>query len=75
MVTHRVHALNDVFIGFSHVGSGGLIWLIIGALAALVWKRPAIFLYVALASLVADVLAYAAPTYYGMLVAEVQTAA
>ena len=59
MVTHRVHALNDVFVGFSHVGSEGLIWLIIAALAALIWKRPAIFLYVALADLVADMLAYA----------------
>jgi len=44
VVTHRVHALNDVFVGFSHVGSQGLIWLVIAALAALLWKRPAIFL-------------------------------
>jgi undecaprenyl-diphosphatase len=59
VVTHRVHALNDVFVGFSHVGSEGLIWLVIAALAALLWKRPAIFLYVVLADLVADMLAYA----------------
>ena len=59
MVTHRVHALNDAFIGFSHVGSQGLIWLVIAALAALLWKRPAIFLYVTLADLVADITAYA----------------
>jgi undecaprenyl-diphosphatase len=59
VVTHRVHALNDAFIGFSHVGSQGLIWLVIAALAALLWKRPAIFLYVTLADLVAEITAYA----------------
>ncbi|HEY7149693.1 MAG TPA: phosphatase PAP2 family protein [Gaiellaceae bacterium] len=50
--------LNDAFIGFSHVGSQGLIWLVIAAIAALVWKRPAIFLYVTLADLVANLTAY-----------------
>jgi undecaprenyl-diphosphatase len=59
VVTHRVHTLDDVFIGLSRVGSQGLIWLIIGALAALLWKRPAIFLYVTLADLVAEITAYA----------------
>ena len=59
VVTHRVHTLDDVAIGLSHVGSQGLIWLIIGALAALLWKRPAIFLYVTLADLVAEITAYA----------------
>jgi undecaprenyl-diphosphatase len=58
VVTHRVHALDDVFIGFSRVGNHGLIWLIIAAIAALYWKRIAIFLYVVLAALVADVIAY-----------------
>jgi len=59
VVHHRVHVLNDVFIGFSHVGGQGVIWLVIAALAALIWKRPAIFLYVTLADLVADMTAYA----------------
>lgn len=58
IVHHRVSWLNDAFIGFSHVGGQGLIWLIIAALAALIWKRPAIFLYVVLADLVADMIAY-----------------
>ena len=44
MVHHRVHALDDVFIGLSRVGGQGLIWLIIAAIAALYWKRIAIFL-------------------------------
>ena len=59
VVHHRVSWLNDAFIGFSHIGSQGLIWLIIAALAALIWKRPAIFLYVVLADLVTDMIAYA----------------
>jgi undecaprenyl-diphosphatase len=59
VVTHRVHALDDVLVGFSRVGSQGLIWLVIAAIAALLWKRPAIFLYVTLADLVTNVTAYA----------------
>jgi undecaprenyl-diphosphatase len=59
VVHHRVHALDDVFIGFSRVGGQGLIWLIIAAVAALYWKRIAIFLYVVLADLVAELIAYA----------------
>ena len=66
MVTHHGYLLANLLadlsyalIGFSHVGSQGLIWLVIAALAALVWKRPAIFLYVTLADLVADITAYA----------------
>ncbi len=59
VVHHRVSWLNDAFIGLSHVGGQGLIWLIVAALAALIWKRPAIFLYVVLADLLADMAAYA----------------
>jgi undecaprenyl-diphosphatase len=47
--------LDDVFVALSRIGSQGAIWLLIAALAALYWKRPAIFLYVALADLVAGV--------------------
>jgi undecaprenyl-diphosphatase len=58
VVTHRVHALDDVFIGFSRVGSNALIWLIIAAIAALYWKRITIFLYVVLADLLAETISY-----------------
>jgi undecaprenyl-diphosphatase len=59
VVHHRLHALDDVFIGFSRAGGQGLIWLIIAAIAALYWKRIAIFLYVVLADLVTELIAYA----------------
>jgi undecaprenyl-diphosphatase len=49
-----VHALDDVFVALSYIGVQGAIWLVIAAIAALYWKRPAIFLYVLLADLVAD---------------------
>jgi undecaprenyl-diphosphatase len=47
--------LDDVFVALSRIGSQGAIWLLIAALAALYWRRPAIFLYVALADLLAGV--------------------
>ena len=55
VVHHRVGVLDDVFVALSRIGSQGAIWLVIAALAALCWRRPAIFLYVTLADLVADV--------------------
>jgi undecaprenyl-diphosphatase len=47
--------LDDVFVALSRIGSQGAIWLLIAVLAAVYWRRPAIFLYVALADLVAGV--------------------
>jgi undecaprenyl-diphosphatase len=47
--------LDDVFVALSRIGSQGAIWLLIAVLAALYWRRPAIFLYVALAELLAGV--------------------
>jgi undecaprenyl-diphosphatase len=53
-----VHALDDVFVALSRIGSQGAIWLVVAAIAALYWKRPAIFLFVALADVLADLLAF-----------------
>lgn len=47
--------LDDVFVAFSRIGSQGAIWLVIAAIAALYWRRPAIFVYVAVADLIAGV--------------------
>ena len=51
--------LDDVFVALSRIGVQGAIFFIIAAIAALYWRRPAIFLYVLLGSLVADLLSYA----------------
>ena len=45
-----------MFIALSHLGVQGAIFLIIAAISALYWRRPAIFLYVLLGALVADLL-------------------
>jgi undecaprenyl-diphosphatase len=55
VVHHRVGVLDHVFVGLSRVGSQGAIWILIAGLAAFYWRRPAIFLYVALADLIAVV--------------------
>ena len=43
------------FVALTRIGTQGAIWLLIAIIAALYWRRPAIFLYVALADLLAGV--------------------
>ena len=58
IVHHRTDTLDDFFVALSHLGVNGLIFLVIAALAVLVWKRPAIFMYVLAADVVSDALSY-----------------
>jgi undecaprenyl-diphosphatase len=48
-----VHWLDQYFVALSHIGSSGLIWLIVAALAALLWRRPSIILFVVSGYLIA----------------------
>jgi undecaprenyl-diphosphatase len=48
-----------LFVALSHIGSYGLIWLVLAGLAVLVWRRPAIFMYVLAGELLADATSYA----------------
>ena len=41
-----MHWLDQYFVALSHIGSSGLVWLIVAALAALLWRRPSIILFV-----------------------------
>jgi len=50
-----VHELDGVFAELSPIGSEGAIWLLIAIVAALYWRRPSIFLYVALADFLAAI--------------------
>ena len=50
--------LDDVFVGLSRIGVQGAIFFIIAAIAALYWRRPAIFLYTVLGGLVASLLSF-----------------
>ena len=55
VVHHRVHGLDEAFVALTRIGTQGAIWLLIAIIAALYWRRSAIFLYVALADLLAGV--------------------
>ena len=57
IVLQRVHWLNQVFIALSWIGSLGIIWLLIAAVLAVLWRRPSIFLTVLAADVLADLLA------------------
>jgi len=58
IVEYRVHGLDDLFVALSHIGSYGMVWLLLAALAVLVWRRPAIFMYVLAGEVLADVTSY-----------------
>lgn len=51
--------LDGIFVALSGIGVQGAIFLIIAAISALYWRRPAIFIYVLLGGLAADLLSYA----------------
>jgi undecaprenyl-diphosphatase len=57
IVTHRVGALDDVSIALSWIGTLGLVWLAIALVLALVWRRPSVFLIVAVGDALADLAA------------------
>ena len=58
VVHHRAPWLDQFFVALSHIGSMGIVWLLIAALAALIWRRPTIFLWVLAGDLIASVLSY-----------------
>jgi undecaprenyl-diphosphatase len=51
--------LDDFFVALSEIGSNGLVWLLIAVLAAFLWRRPFIFLWVLAGDLIADLTSYA----------------
>jgi undecaprenyl-diphosphatase len=56
-VTHRVDALDPVFVAFSRLGTVGAIWILFALAGALLWRRPQLFAHVTATVLVADLLA------------------
>jgi undecaprenyl-diphosphatase len=54
VIHHRWHPLNDVFVWLSKIGTYGLVWLVIGLVVALVWRRVMPFALVVLAVAAAD---------------------
>ena len=57
VVAQRLGWLNGFFIALSWIGSLGIVWLVIAAVLALLWRRPSIFVTVLLADVLADLLA------------------
>jgi undecaprenyl-diphosphatase len=57
-VHHRAGWLNPVFEALSWVGTQGLVWLAIAAVLAVSWRRPWLFLQVALADFVGQLISY-----------------
>jgi undecaprenyl-diphosphatase len=54
VVENRPEALNEPFVALSQIGRVGLIWVLLAALAALTWRRPAILAWVIATDLLAD---------------------
>jgi undecaprenyl-diphosphatase len=57
IVDHRVSWLDWFFIGLSRIGTLGLIWILIGCVLALLWRRPWLLASVVAADAAADLLA------------------
>ncbi len=53
-----MHWLDEAFVALSHLGSTGIVWLLVAALAALLWRRPSIFAWVLAGDLIAELAAY-----------------
>jgi undecaprenyl-diphosphatase len=54
VIHHRWHPLNDVFVWLSKLGTDGIVWLLIGLVLALLWRRTLPFVLVVLAVAAAD---------------------
>jgi undecaprenyl-diphosphatase len=54
VIHHRWHPLNEVFVWLSKIGTYGLVWLVIGLVLAVVWRRALPFALVVLAVAAAD---------------------
>ena len=54
VVENRPEHLDDAFVALSNIGRVGLLWVLLGALAALLWRRPAILGWVFAAVVIAD---------------------
>ncbi len=58
IVQHRTPWLDDVFVALSHIGDSGLIWLVLALLAAILWRRASILLFVVAGYLLAGWASY-----------------
>jgi undecaprenyl-diphosphatase len=59
VVHHRAGFFDDVFVWLSKAGTLGFVWIAIGVVLALAWRRPALVVLVVAADGAADLLALA----------------
>ena len=65
VVEHRAGWLDPIFVALTHVGSFGFVWLVLAAVAALAWRRPAVLAFVVTADVVAELSAGALKAVFG----------
>lgn len=58
IVHHRTPWLDDLFVALSHIGSSGLIWLVVALLATVLWRRPSIFAFVLAGDILSGLASY-----------------
>jgi undecaprenyl-diphosphatase len=65
VVQHRVGWLNWLFVDLSRIGVDGLVFVVVGAVLAVLWRRPWLFVLVLTADLAADGLSYVLRQWIG----------
>jgi undecaprenyl-diphosphatase len=58
-VTHRVGAVDWLFVALSRIGTLGLVWIVLAVVAAYVMRRPAVIPAVIVATIAANLVAFA----------------
>ena len=54
IVHHRGEPFDSIFVGLTRVGTYGLVWIFLAALAAWLWRKPAVLPVVVIADLLAE---------------------
>jgi undecaprenyl-diphosphatase len=54
VVAHRAEPFDTIFVWLTRAGTYGIVWLVLAAVAAILWRRPSVFVLVVVAWLVAE---------------------
>lgn len=56
IVLHRSEPFDTIFVALSHIGDWGIVWILLGALAVWLWRKPVVLPLVVIAALLAEAL-------------------
>jgi undecaprenyl-diphosphatase len=59
VVGHRGEPFDSFFVALTHIGSWGIVWIVLAAIGALVWRRPAVLPLTVIADVAGDVVSTA----------------